>query len=340
MAMISRREFFGKSALGLIALSGAGGVKSMAWGSVSKEDQVNDKKAVISLVKTGDRKSGVRRAIELLRINPVKGKKVMIKPNFNSADPAPGSTHNDTLEEIIKSLQDMEASSITIGERSGFAGFLNTGKIMAQKGIPELAKRFGVEVINFDTLKKGEWKRIQPKGSHWIRGFDVPRPLLESEAVVSTCCLKTHRVGGHFSISLKNSVGIVKTSFMSELHSSLLSMRKMIAEINTAYSPCLIVLDGVDVFTDGGPETGELKKGNVVLAGNDRVAIDAAGIAILKELGSNKRIMSMKIFEHDQIARAVELGLGVPSPDRIEIVTGDEESKSYAEKIKSILLQG
>ena len=95
-----------------------------------------------------------------------------------------------------------------------------------------------------------------------------------------------------------------------------------------------------DRFTDGGPETGELKKGNVVLAGNDRVAIDAAGIAILKELGSNKRIMSMKIFEHDQIARAVELGLGVPSPDRIEIVTGDEESKSYAEKITSILLQG
>jgi hypothetical protein len=70
MAMINRREFFEKSALGLLALSGTAGVKSMAWGSVDKVDQANEKKAVISLVKTGDRKSGARRAIELLRTNP------------------------------------------------------------------------------------------------------------------------------------------------------------------------------------------------------------------------------------------------------------------------------
>ena len=37
--MISRREFFGKSALGLLALSGVGEVKSIAWGSLNKEDQ-------------------------------------------------------------------------------------------------------------------------------------------------------------------------------------------------------------------------------------------------------------------------------------------------------------
>ncbi len=51
----------------------------------------------------------------------------------------------------------------------------------------------------------------------------------------------------------------------------------MIAELNTGYRPNLIVLDGVAAFTDGGPSRGELKAGNVMIAGDDRVAVDAVG---------------------------------------------------------------
>ncbi len=51
----------------------------------------------VALVKTADRAEGVRRAVELLGVNPVRGRNVLLKPNFNSADPAPGSTHPDTL---------------------------------------------------------------------------------------------------------------------------------------------------------------------------------------------------------------------------------------------------
>jgi len=46
------------------------------------------------------------------------------------------------------------------------------------------------------------------------------------------------------------------------------------------------------------------------------------------------------IFEQAQIARAIELDLGVKSPAEIEIVTGDPESKVYAKEISEILLQG
>ncbi len=46
-------------------------------------------------------------------------KDVLLKPNFNTADPFPGSTHNDTLTYLILHLKEMGARSITIGERSG-----------------------------------------------------------------------------------------------------------------------------------------------------------------------------------------------------------------------------
>ena len=73
----------------------------------------------VSLVKATNRQDALRHSIELLAHNPVKGKKVVVKPNFNTADPYPGATHPDTLRELIIYLQEMGADSITIGERSG-----------------------------------------------------------------------------------------------------------------------------------------------------------------------------------------------------------------------------
>ena len=100
------------------------------------------------------------------------------------------------------------------------------------------------------------------------------------------------------------------------------------------------MLDGVAAFTDGGPSRGELKAGNVMIAGDDRVAVDAVGVAMLKSLGANQAIMGRKIFEQEQIARAVELGLGASGPEAIEIVTGDAESKAAADALRAILAQG
>lgn len=114
----------------------------------------------------------------------------------------------------------------------------------------------------------------------------------------------------------------------------------MIAEINQPFSPDLIVLDGIDAFVDGGPMTGKRKKGNVFLSSTDRVAIDAVGLAVLKVLGSNTAIMNRKIFDQDQIARAVELGIGVSSPSDIEILSVDKESRAYCRRVSDELLKG
>jgi uncharacterized protein (DUF362 family) len=114
----------------------------------------------------------------------------------------------------------------------------------------------------------------------------------------------------------------------------------MIAEINEPFKPDLVVLDGVDAFVDGGPATGKSAKGNVFLASKDRVAVDAVGVAILKSLGSNTSIMKRKIFEQEQIARAIELGLGATSPEDIDLVAVDENSQAYKERVERILREG
>jgi uncharacterized protein (DUF362 family) len=126
---------------------------------------------------------------------------------------------------------------------------------------------------------------------------------------------------------------------MTELHNSP-NMRDMIAEINEAYRPQIIIMDGVKAFISGGPMAGTEATGNVMVGGTDRIAVDAVGCAILKELGSS-RIVG-KIFNQAQINRAVELGLdnGVRRSSQIEFVTPDETSRQYAETIATILAEG
>jgi len=294
----------------------------------------------IALVRTRDRAKGVRRAIDLLQSNPVRGKAIVLKPNFNTADPAPGSTHNDTLRGLVVTLKEMGAKSITLAERSGPGD--STRQVMEKKGVFDLAKELGFRVVNLEELGPNEWVHLNPKNSHWRQGFHFPRIYREAEAIVQTCCLKTHAFGGQFTLSLKNSVGLVPRigyPYMRELHTSPYQ-RQMIAEINTAYSPELVVLDGVEAFVDGGPARGTRIGAEVILAGNDRVAIDAVGVAVLRFLGTTPEVSRGPIFKQDQIARAAELGLGVKSPAQIQIITGDAESETLAGKVGEILLKG
>ncbi len=333
---MNRREFLVTIAAGAVMamIGGEGEGDGMAR---SAHTEKQSKKTGVSLIKTRDRAAGIRRAVDLLGINPVMGKDVLLKPNFNTADPFPGSTHNGTLSNLIIHLKSMGAKSITLGERSGPP---DTADVMKEKGIYDICEKHGVRIINFEDLPQREWVRFQPEGSHWRDGFLVAGPVAGSPCVVTTCCLKTHGYGGVFTMSLKLSVGVTHKKNMRELHTSFLSMRKMIAEINTAYRPSLILLDGLDAFVDKGPSHGPVKQADAILAGTDRIAIDAVGLAILKDLGSNRDIMDKKIFEQEQISRAVELGLGVSRPGAIEIVTDDEAGRQYAGRLRNILDQG
>ena len=326
----NRRDFLKYSGIagGLYLFGGKGG-----FGMANTMSRV-------ALVKTENRKEGVTASLRALKINPVKGKDVLIKPNFNTADHTPGSTHNDTLTALVEEVWKMGAKSISLGERS----FPLTREVMKEKGVIPLLEKLNVRVIDFDDLKEKDWVEFKPKNSHWVNGFRIARPILETECLISTGCLKTHQFGGIFTLSLKLHVGVVPTSrhgyeYMKQLHSSP-HQRKMIAEINGPFKPQVVILDGVEAFVDGGPATGKRAKGEVFLASADRVAVDAVGVAILKMLGSNEHIMKPKIFEQEQISRAVELGLGASSPSEIEVVPADEASRDYSDRIAKILMMG
>jgi uncharacterized protein (DUF362 family) len=300
--------------------------------------------AEVYIVNASDRTKAVQRVFRECIQKKVRGTTVAIKANYNSADPYPASTHIDTLRSLVSILLRQKTTHVTLAERSGMG---STSEVLEKCGVFALAEEQGFDVLVLDTLAKSGWKAVDDKSLNWKRGFFISKLFTEADRVIQTCCLKTHRFGGHFSGALKNSVGLVARripqdpyDYMTELHQSP-RQRSMIAEINAYYRTDLVIMDATQMFISGGPDNGETVSPNVLLASRDRVAIDAAGVALLRSYGSTPEVMQGSIFALEQIARAAELGVGVRSASGIRLVPLDEHSVNVSAWIqKRFALEG
>lgn len=340
--MIRRREFVAWLAATFSLIISGCIYRKESVNEISNEEGTRMKRGIISkvyIIKTNERSSGIKELLKYFDLDKYSGKKISLKANFNSPDPFPASTHPDTISAIVDPFRE-KGASIVIAERSGMG---ETEKTLEYLGIMALSKKHGFDVVILDDLKRSEWIQENPANSHWKRGFLFPKVFEDADFIIQTCCLKTHRFGGHFTLSLKNSVGIVAKydpednyNYMSELHSSKYQ-RQMIAEINTAYEPDIVIMDGISGFSKGGPEEGTLIEPGIIIASNDRVALDAVGVATLRIYGTTGEVERGNIFEQEQIARAVELGLGASGPDEIEIVAVNDEAREICNSIREKL---
>ncbi len=294
----------------------------------------------VFVLKTTDRATGVPAILKKFGLADYSEKQVALKANFNSADTFPASTHLDTLRAIVGTLKAAGAGGITLAERSGMG---NTGEVLEQMGVIRLSKEIGFKTVVLDDVEKDGWVKLDHDKTHWLNGFYMARVFHDADKIVQTCCLKTHRFGGHFTLSLKNSVGLVAKKvpggiydYMWELHGSPFQ-RQMIAEINSHYNLDFVLMDGIKAFVTGGPEKGREVEPGLLLASRDRVAIDAVGVAILKIYGAKGKVGEAEIFEQDQLKRAAELGFGVKSPDEIKLTPLNSESQADVDRIERVL---
>jgi len=220
----------------------------------------------------------------------------------------------------------------------------STRDVLERMGVMGLSHKLAFDVVVLDEEKPERWQKIEKGDTHWMRGFYISKEFLEADKVVQTCCLKTHRFGGHHTLSLKNSVGLVAKKvpggiydYMWELH-AMPNQRLKIAEINAQYKVDLILMDGIKAFVTEGPERGKLVEPNLMIASSDRVAIDAVGVALLRIYGSTtKEVASGGIFGLEQICRAAELGIGAKSASEIKVVPLNSGAESEASAIRETL---
>jgi len=262
--------------------------------------------ALVSKVRVEhDLMSSITRSIELIGgLEKVirSGDRVMVKPNFNSPDPYPGSTDLDFLKAVVHILLDSGAR-VMVGDSAGGL-WRPTRRVLEKLGVLGPLVEMGAEVIAFEDRPK-DWVRVRIDGDY-LREVTVPMSAYEADRMVYLPCLKTHRLA-RFSMSLKLAVGFVHPGERRALHSR--NLEQKVAELNLVWQPDLIIMDGRKAFVSGGPEKGELVEPGVIMASGDQVAIDIEALKILGSYKARNRL-TPDPYDSPQIAAALRHGLG------------------------------
>jgi len=268
---------------------------------------------VAKIKATQDLKSDIQGLLEPLGgiENFIKsGDKVLLKPNLNTDDPFPGSSSLDFLEAVIETVKTAKPARVILGDSCTMS--MKTEEVMKTLGIFEMAKRLDIEVLNFEKAKFVR-KKIAGK---YLKSIRVPAILDEVDKLILLPCLKTHRFA-RFTMSLKLGVGFMKKIDRMLLHAT--HFEEKVAEINLAYKPDLIILDGRKAFVSRGPDRGEVVEPNIFMASTDRIAIDVEGLKILKSYPAENKLAG-DIWQLPQIKRATELNLGIKNEQEYSVM--------------------
>jgi uncharacterized protein (DUF362 family) len=258
------------------------------------------------------------------------GDTVVLKPNFNSGDPPPNCTDLPLLEALIGLLRDYGARRVIVGESSRHPP-TSTRYEMRRAGVFDVCRRAGAEVAIFP---EGEWMPVRLRGG-MFKWVEVARPLLECDRLIYACCLKTHWLS-KFSISIKHSVGCVRPRHRARLHFGG-RFEERVAELATAVTPSLVIVDGRLCYTRGGPSYGATREANVLLASGDRVAIDVQGIREIQRIPGNA--LAADAWSYRQLRHAIALGIGAASDAEIVIRNAAEQTgRSGNERIVPLAL--
>lgn len=231
-----------------------------------------------------------------------KGEVVLLKPNFNTADPPPASTDLELLESVTELIYECGAKIVMIGDSSTMS--LNTRKVMQKLGVFNLEKL--PKPPRIYVFDEREWVKKRIPQGRYLKNVSVPNRLERADKLILLPNLKTH-FQAQFTGSLKLSVGFMKPLQRVFLH--LNRIQEKIAELNKIINPALIIMDARKCFINKGPAEGEVREPGLILASTDRVAIDIEGIKIIQSFSGNS-LENIDPWNLTQIKKAIEFGIG------------------------------
>lgn len=227
--------------------------------------------ASVSIVKGDEPVDMVAEALGLIEAEKAftSEERILVKPNYiDASHPSTGNTTDArVIEGTVKFLKQRGYGNLVIGEGSGLSDTMRAFRVA---GVDEVAKRWGLELID---LNEDEYVVIDVPNPLALKKVRISKTALES-AIVSVSKLKLHRMAG-VTLSLKNLMGVVQPKGQIHRHLS-----EKIADLASVVRPRLSVIDGI-VAGEGHERAGKPVRMDLVIAGLDPVAVDTVGATLM-----------------------------------------------------------
>jgi len=196
---------------------------------------------------------------------------VMLKPNLNGEE---GCTDKGLVESLIQMLFDLNVKKVFIGE-STFGNARLTSMFFQKTGYSDLAKRYGIDLVNLNESVAVETPVKNPLILDKIR---IAREVFEADKIVNIPNMKVHYATG-VTLALKNLKGLLVGDEKKRFHE--LGLDKAIVDLNNTIPVHLNIIDCISCMEKMGPRGGDLVQLGLLIAGEERSEVDYVGCRIM-----------------------------------------------------------
>lgn len=268
---MDRRRFLKIAGMAGVAASGI--LKSPSLFGVEK----NSKSAVdLAVVQNGDPAALIQKAVDMLGgISRFvkKGNVVVVKPNigWDRVPEQAATTNPEVVAAIVRLCKQAGASKVKVFDKT-----CNQAKrCYLRSHIEKAAREAGAEVTHIYEQK---FQKVNIPNGKDLKFWDFYRDALEADVFINVPIAKHHSMA-RVTLGLKNIMGVIGEN-RGKIHNNF---DVKIIDLNLIIKPQLTIIDAVRVLMNNGPTGGNLndvKEMNTVIAGVDRVAVDAYGATL------------------------------------------------------------
>jgi uncharacterized protein (DUF362 family) len=247
----------------------------------------------------------------------LRGKKrIFIKPNLSHPEYLPGVvTSPEVMRQVVGLLRDGN-SEVVVGESNGFNYPCWTA--FDKTGVQAAVQEAGGTVINLSEDKVVE---VKFQTNTPLTRLFLPKTIIDADAVVDLPLMKTHEFMA-YSGAIKNLFGCVPSNKRIYLHPYL---PEVFYRLYTLFKPALTIMDARIGIEGNGPTKGKPVKMDLMLTGNDALAVDIIAAEVMKldwkttylnyiakKAGFNAESIKVEGLPIDSVARKFE-------PPRIDL---------------------
>jgi len=290
---ITRRTFIKRSAaFGASTIVGAGVLSNCARNTKPPVD--------IAVIQGGDYFENTMRAIESLggmERFVSKGSRVAILANPQRNNPG-AYTKPEIVRAVISMCNQAGAGAISCLSWLPEENWENTG-------IKTVVEEEGAGLVIVDRKDETLFEPVPIPEGISLKEARIMKSFFDYDIFIDVPVTKDH-IGNRFTGTMKNLMGLNSPLSNRSFHrdgwetdiDAITHLDQCIADLNTVISPDLCVVDATEFITTNGPfGPGELLKPEKVIAGTDRVAIDAY-CCTLWGLRGDEIIHINKAYEH------------------------------------------
>ena len=319
---VTRRDFLREISFGTAGLA-----MTMAGLTVKASAAQSEGKSRVAFVTGNDRRDMVYQLMKPFEKEireGIRGKQVIIKPNFVSTSVPLCATHVDAVRGVLDFLKPIYNRKVIIGESTASRGGTMAG--YENYGYSPLKNEYNVDLIDFNLENSTyEWvldRNLRPAAIPIINSFLDPNNYFISvtrlkthDRVIVTLSIKNMVMGSPLhKYNVQNYKGIMHPKGVRSAHYNIFLIARKIL-------PNFSILESVEGMQGNGPTNGFPMEHGVALSGIDPVAVDSIGAGL----------MGIDVNDIGYIKFCGDAGLGQLERSNIEII-GDKDPANYVQK--------